>query len=243
MDQNNNGTPAPVAPVTASSDKKTPTAAIIIAALVVAGGIVAAVLLSQNKSSDGGEKKDETSEEKKVKNPAADDSAYTVKINGKTFTAGDKVSSLEEAGYAVRESVKNEKVPAGKYLLLIGGGSVYNKDEDVSISFTPYNDTEESLTIPNAKLGKITIEKSTLEKKQAIFEKIEFYGGIKLGSTREELVKAFGEPTSATERESYDGSKYETIEYKDKVYKKFEFKIEEGVVTEMEWTNYGDLAK
>lgn len=241
MDQNNNGTPAPVTPTT---DKKTPTAAIVIAALVVAGGIVAAVLLSQNKgSSSDGEKKDGTSQEKTVKKPATDDSAYTVKINGKTFTAGDKVSALEEAGYAVRESVKNEKVPAGKYLLLIGGGSVYNKEDDASISFTPYNDTEESLTIPNAKLGKITIEKSTLEKKQAIFEKIEFYGGIKLGSTREELIKVFGEPTEATERESYDGSKYETIEFKDKVFKKFEFKIEEGVVTEMEWTNYGDLAK
>ena len=228
--------------------------AIIVAALIIAGGIVAAVLLipqltGSNNNGDNNENTSQNADDNKkddddndgYSDPAKVDEAYAIKIGGKKYTFRSKLSDLSESGYEVNEKVKDEKVPAGKYMIMIGGGYLTNKSDDTDIKVTPYNDSSDDTTFPNAMLGSVTISDAYDEDEQAVLEKIEFYGGIHLGSSRKDLVKVFGEPTESKEYDNYKGGKYEKIEYQDKTWKKFEFKVEDGKVTEMSWTNYGKL--
>ena len=69
------------------------------------------------------------------------------------------------------------------------------------------------------------------DKKAADFE---VYGGIKLGSTEEELKKAFGEPESALEGEpSTHYYRYTS----DEIYRSYTFALQDGKVTNIEWKN------
>ncbi len=227
--------------------------AIIVAALIIAGGIVAAVLLipqltGGNNNGDNNENTSQNADDNKkdddndgYSDPAKVDDAYFIKIDGKKYTFRSKLSDLSESGYEVNEKVKDEKVPAGKYMIMIGGGYLSNKADDTDFKVTPYNDSSEDTTFPDAMLGSVTISDAYDEDEQAVLEKIEFYGGIHLGSSRKDLVKVFGEPTESKEYDNYKGGKYEKIEYQDKTWKEFEFKVEDGKVTEMTWTNYGKL--
>ncbi len=233
--------------------------AIIVAAVIIAGGVVAAILLlpqltkgDDNNSNDsnssqtadnndGDNNNDDNGNDGKFSKPAKVDDAYFVKIGKKKYTFRSKLSDLSESGYEVNSKVENEKVPAGKYMIMIGGGYLSNKTDDTSIKVTPYNDSNSDTTFPNAMLGSVTISDTYDKDEQAILEKIEFYGGIHLGSSREDLIEAFGEPDESKEYDNYKGGKYEKIEYSAKTWKKFEFQVEDGKVTEMEWTNYGDL--
>ena len=212
--------------------------AIIAAALVIAGGVVAAILLINN-ANKGGDGDQEIAQD--ISEPYKNDKAYFIKIDGKVFTNQSKIKDLGKVGYNYNSRVEDQNVPAGKYMIMIGGGSVSNSDKGTSFSITPYNDGSESVKFPEAKLGKVTITTSTIAKAQAEYEKMEVYGGIHLGSTREDVIKAFGEPTDSHEYNNYNGGKYEKIEFQDKTWKEYEFKIEEGKVTEIVWTNYGEL--
>ena len=213
---------------------------IIAGALVIAGGTVAAILIINNANNGGSSEGGDQEIAQDISEPYKDDKAYFVKINGKTFTNKSQIKDLTKAGYEASKYSKGTNVKVNGYVF---GGSVSNSDNGTSLSVNPYNDGEEKVTFEEGKLGHIEIRSSIIEKTQAIYEKIEIYGGIHLGSTRKEVEKAFGKPTDEHEYENYDGSKYQKLEYKDKVYKKFEFKIDDGVVTEMSWTNYGGLNK
>ena len=74
--------------------------------------------------------------------------SYFISIDGKKFYAGDKISDLESAGYTVRKSEANEKVPANKYM--IGAGHMVTKDNKSSFSVTPYNNTGSSVNVSEA---------------------------------------------------------------------------------------------
>ena len=213
---------------------------IIVGALVIAGGVVAAILIINNANNGGGEGGEQEIAEE-VSEPYKNDKAYFLKIDGKAFTNQSKIKDLGKVDYNYRSTVENQNVPAGKYMLMIGGGYVNNSDKGTSIAITPYNDGSDSVKFPEAKLGKITLTATTVAKAQAEYEKMKIYGGIHLGSTRKEVEKAFGEPTDEHEYDNYKGGKYQKLEYKDKTWKLFEFKIEDGIVTELSWTNYGKL--
>lgn len=181
-------------------------------------------------------------EEKTSGNVAADDSAYFVKIDGKKFTYQSKLSDFETVGYKTNEKLADETISAGKYAIMMGGGSLTNVDNNTSFSITPYNDGSEDVKFPSAKLGKITIEKDTFhEEKNEVYNTFEFYGGIKLGTSEEDLKKIFGEPTSSREAKDYKDNPYTVYEYQDKTWKEFEFTVMEGKVTKIVWTNYGKI--
>lgn len=220
--------------------------AIIVAALIIAGGAVAAVIiLNNNNGNNGGSSENGgTSEnggnngggETKISNPYKSDSAYFVKIGDNKYTFENKLGDLSESGYEISKYVTDKTVPAGKYMIMIGGGTLTNSKKGSYMSITPYNDGGETVKFADAKLGKVNIRKSSISSVQEELASMEFYGGIHLGSTLEELKAAFGEPT-----DSHDYSSYEQYEYQDKTFKKFEFQIEDGVITEITWTNYGGL--
>lgn len=230
--------------------------AIIVAALIIAGGVVAAILLipqltkGDSNNSDSSQTADDNGgngnnggkkESGKYSKPAKVDGAYFIKIDGKKYTFRSKLSDLSESGYEVDERVKDQKVPAGKYMIMIGGGRLTNEENDADFSITPYNDSSDDTTFSEAMLGSVTISDAYDEDEQAILEGIEFYGGIHLGSSRKELIDVFGKPTDTHKYDNYKGGEYEKIEFKDQTWKKFEFKVEDDKVTEMAWTNYGKL--
>ena len=213
----------------------------VIVALVV--GVSVYFITRGDSGKTDGDKKDETSQEEKTfSNPADEDAAYTIKISGKTFSYKSKLEDLEEVDLYVRDSVKDEKAKAGKYMIMFGGGSLVNEKKDLSLTFTPYNDGKEDVKLPEAKLGKVTVSKDSDDEKNEEYSKWTFYGGIHLGSTEKELLEVFGKPASERESEDYKGNKNTKYEFRGSVYQKFEFTVTEGKVTEMSWTNYGKLA-
>ena len=125
---------------------------------------------------------------------------------------------------------------------MFGGGSLYNKDSETSLNFTPYNDDTEDVKLPSAKLGKVTVSHTGNSTKDAIYESWTFYGGIHLGSTEDELLEQFGNPYDKKEAEDYNGDPNTKYDFRGSTIQKFEFTVKEGVVSEMSWTNYGMLA-
>lgn len=246
--------------------------AIIVAALVIAGGIVAAILIINNNNGDKKDDKessqqtskkddeeekleeeedeDEEEEEEVDKEEEEDDStstetaysytsndAYFVKINGKKYDFNSTLSEVENSGFKLSSQAKEKTVKSGQYLILIGGGTRLTKG-DAGIGFTPYNDGNDTVSVSKAKLGSVSVNTTSLESAQSVLKKITFNGGIHLGSSVDALKKAFGTPTKL------DTASYgDTYEYKASTYKKFTFKVKEGVVTEISWTNYGKFAQ
>lgn len=162
--------------------------------------------------------------------------AYFVKINGKKYNFNNTLSEVENSGFKLSSAAKEKTVKSGQYLILIGSGTRLTKG-DAGISYTPYNDGNDTVSVSKAKLGSVSVNSSSLESAQSVLKKITFNGGIHLGSTVAQLKKAFGEPTKL-DRASYG----DTYEYKASTYKKFTFKVKDGVVTEISWTNYGKFA-
>lgn len=162
--------------------------------------------------------------------------AYFVKINGKKYNFNNTMSDVEKSGFKMSSQAKEKTVKSGQYLILMGGGTRLTKG-DAGLGYTPYNDGSSTVSISDAKLGSISVNSTTLESAQSVLKKITFNGGIHLGSTVAQLKKAFGEPTKL-DQASYG----DTYEYKASTYKKFTFRVKDGVVTEISWTNYGKFA-
>ena len=162
--------------------------------------------------------------------------AYFVKINGKKYNFNNTLSEVKNSGFKLSSAAKEKTVKSGQYLILIGSGTRLTKG-DAGISYTPYNDGNDTVSVSKAKLGSVSVNSSSLESAQSVLKKITFNGGIHLGSTVAQLKKAFGEPTKL-DQASYG----DTYEYKASTYKKFTFKVKDGVVTEISWTNYGKFA-
>lgn len=244
--------------------------AIIVAALVIAGGVVAAILIINNNNGDKKddkessqqtskkddeeeklEEEDEDDEEEEVEEEEEEDDststetaysytsndAYFVKINGKKYDFNSTLSEVENSGFKLSSQAKEKTVKSGQYLILIDGGTRLTKG-DAGIGFTPYNDGSDTVSVSKAKLGSVSVNTTSLESAQSVLKKITFNGGIHLGSSVDALKKAFGAPTKL------DTASYgDTYEYKASTYKKFTFKVKEGVVTEISWTNYGKFAQ
>ena len=245
--------------------------AIIVAALVIAGGVVAAILIVNNngdKKDDETSKQESKKDDKKLdeiddeededeeeeedendEDEEEDDNlsetaysytsndAYFVKINGKKYDFNSTLSEVENSGFKLSSQAKEKTVKSGQYLILIGGGTRLTKG-DAGIGFTPYNDGSDTVSVSKAKLGSVSVNTTSLESAQSVLKKITFNGGIHLGSSVDALKKAFGTPTKL------DTASYgDTYEYKASTYKKFTFKVKEGVVTEISWTNYGKFAQ
>lgn len=242
--------------------------AIIVAALILAGGAVAAVLIitnpfgwgkddkgtSQQEDKKDDEKKsdDKKDDDKKdddddddtddsddavISKPYTSNDAYYIKIDGKKYNFNNTITEVEASGFKMHSQAKDQKVPAGGYLILIGGSRLTNSDS-VGFGYTPYNDGNEKISVADAKLGGISITTPLNDDAKATLKKITVYGGIHIGSSLADLKKVFGEATE-TKTASYG----DTYEYKDSTYRKFTFKVKDGVVDEISWTNYGSLVK
>lgn len=162
------------------------------------------------------------------------DKNYFISINGEKYYAGDKIEDFENEDLAIKSSEGKEELPANKYM--IGAGSIQNEDGETIFRVTPYNTKNSKIKVSEAVIGGVTIGGlyADYDELKELGIKIEVYGGIKLGSTEEEVKKVFGEPES-----EYEGKNFKTATYDSKeTYRKYEFKYDEdGKVTTIEWQN------
>jgi hypothetical protein len=186
---------------------------------------------------DEDEDEDEDTGKVATDKPYTKNNAYFISINGKKYDFNNTITEVEKSGFKMHAQAKDQQVPAGGYLILIGGSRLTDSDSD-GFSYTPYNDGKEKIPVSKAKLGSVTIRTPYSDSAKAKFNKITVYGGIHVGSTLAQLKAAFGEPTNKTEASYGD-----TYEYKDSTYRKYSFSIKNGVVDEITWTNYGSLVR
>lgn len=159
---------------------------------------------------------------------------YYVIINGTKFMVGDKIANLTSIGLSRDEDSLDETIGTNTYL--IGGGSIYDSDNNRVMYVTPYNDTDSTITVEDAVLGGITIGSTRYSyiKDYEFALNAEVYGGIKLGSTKEELVAAFGEPTRTYAMDGTTTYYYNSEE----TYRNYKFYVDDnGKVSEIYWQN------
>ena len=190
-----------------------------------------------DKKDDDDDDDTDDSDDAVISKPYTSNDAYYIKINGKKYNFNNTITEVEASGFKMHSQAKDQKVPAGGYLILIGGSRLTDGDSN-GFGYTPYNDGKEKITVAEAKLGSITLTTPSSDKAKDVIKKITVYGGIHIGSSLSDLKKVFGEATE-TKTASYG----DTYEYKDSTYRKYSFKVKDGVVDEITWTNYGSLVK
>lgn len=167
-----------------------------------------------------------------------DNDIYFVKINGTKFKAGDKVSNVSKIGLKQKEKDLKQAIPSNRYLMAT---SIVNDSNKEIFKVVPLNSTEQTITYADSVIGGIELGDYNYNKisQDTLSYDLEFVGGIKLGSSYEDVLKVFGEPDFKSEREAKELlPAYTSISYSSG-YKGFEFIIDDsGKVSQIEWKNY-----
>ncbi len=152
-----------------------------------------------------------------------DDDIYFFMIDDWMYMAGEEVRYFEETGYELLGG--DNQVPAGE---IDGGGVALLGDNIPKFQVTVYNPTDAAITRAESAIGGFKVRKDTATD-EAVRE-AEVYGGIRIGSSREDVEIAFGEPTRTMDNLYV----YRTAD-PDKYYK-FTFD-EDWEVSIIEWRN------
>ena len=186
---------------------------------------------TKTETKEGTDSKTETKKNAKNTDFLNDDKSYFISIDGKKYYAGDKITDLAKAGFTLRENEKAGNAPAGKYV--IGAGNLVNSENVICFSITPYNIEDHDLTIGESVIGGFTLSEAYAKKDEKALN-IEVYGGIKLGSTRDEVEKVFGTTDDINDAETYAVYRYHSKE----VYRSYTIRFDENdVVDSIEWKN------
>ena len=161
---------------------------------------------------------------------------YFISIKSKKYKAGDKISSLKEIGLKQKDSVLEEKIKKNTYV--IGAGAILNDAGKRVVNLTPFNPTDDTITVADAVIGGCEVGEYEYSKipQEVLDLNVEVAGGIKLGSTLEDVEKVFGKTDTTYYAESLGYTKYT---YKSKkVYRSYEFTIgKDGKVAKIYWQN------
>lgn len=214
----------------------------IVVAVIVAAVVACVIIFTNNNnntttSSNGNQENGNSSvSENKDVDAIDNNDNYYVSIKGKKFKVGDKISDLKEVGLKQQDRVLSEKVKKNTYV--IGAGSILNDAGKRVINLTPYNPTDDTITVADAVIGGCEVGDYLYSKidKEVLDLDVEVGGGIKLGSTLEDVKKVFGETDTTYTAESLGYTKYT---YKSKkIYKSYEFTIDkDGKVSKIYWQN------
>lgn len=161
---------------------------------------------------------------------------YYVKIKGQKFNAGDKISDVSKVGLEQDSRVLSEKVAKNTYM--IGAGRIYDSNKKIVCNLTPYNSTDSEITVADSVIGGVEVGDYQYDKisEEVLALDIEIVGGIKLGSSYDDVKKVFGETDKVYESETLG---YKTYTYKSKeIYRSYEFTIDkDGKVSKIRWQN------
>lgn len=206
--------------------------------VVLAVIFVAVKLVREKKENDYSDNSNVSSTEKKYS--IEDNEVYFIKINGKVFKAGDKISNVSQVGLKQKDSDLNKTIPSNRYLLSM---SLLNDNNKSVFKIVPLNSTDKTINVSDAVIGGVEVGDYNYNKitEDTLKLNIEFFGGIKLGSTYEDIVKVLGEPDFETELkadEKYNMPAYKTYTYSSG-YKGFKFIIDDsGKLSQIEWNDY-----
>ena len=207
--------------------------------VVLAVGLVAVILFKggkENNNSDDSKHVSSTEKTYSIK----DNEVYLIKVKGKVFKAGDKISNVSQVGLKPKDSDLNKTIPSNRYLLSM---SLLNDVNKSVFKVVPLNSTDKTINVSDAVIGGVEVGDINYSKipEDTLKLNIEFFGGIKLGSTYEDIVKVFGEPDFENEfkaDEKYNMPAYKTYTYSSG-YKGFKFIIDDnGKVSQIEWNDY-----
>lgn len=215
---------------------------ILISIIAIVGIVVISLIFFKGKNNventNEPNNSDNTSTNKVVS--ITDNDIYYIKINGTKFKAGDKVSNVSKIGLKQKEKDLEKTIPSNRYLLAT---SIINDNNKDIFKVVPLNSTAETIKYSDAVFGGIELGDVNYNKisEETLSFDFEFIGGIKLGSTYDEIVKVFGEPDFKTEikaDEKLNRLAYTTYTYSSG-YKGFKFIIDEsGKTAKIEWNNY-----
>ena len=207
--------------------------------VVLAVGLVAVILFKggkENNNSDDSKHVSSTEKTYSIK----DNEVYLIKVKGKVFKAGDKISNVSQVGLKHQDCDLNKTIPSNRYLLSM---SLLNDVNKSVFKVVPLNSTDKTINVSDAVIGGVEVGDINYSKipEDTLKLNIEFFGGIKLGSTYEDIVKVFGEPDFENEfkaDEKYNMPAYKTYTYSSG-YKGFKFIIDDnGKVSQIEWNDY-----
>ena len=191
-----------------------------------------------NNKEDSSDKKDNKEETATSNNVSAidDNKNYFITIKGEKFNVGDKIADVSKVGLKQSSKVLEEKISKNTYM--IGAGSIYNENDKTVCNMTPYNPTGDTITVADSVIGGVEVGDYQYDKiSQDILDlDIEVCGGIKLGSSYDDVKKIFGETDDVYEAESLGYKKYT---YKsEEVYRYYEFTVDkDGKVSKIYWKN------
>lgn len=161
-----------------------------------------------------------------------DVNSYFFVVNGKKYSAGDKISELASSDLSLNKTGSDKELSANGYL--IGGGAVLNSEKDTVFNITPFNNTDSKVKGSEAVIGGFSLNEYNYED---LSGDIEIYGGITIGTSMDDIKAVFGEPTSTREATSYSGPTY-TYDAEES-YREFNFSFDkEGKVKTISWQNF-----
>ncbi len=156
-------------------------------------------------------------------------SSYFFTIDGKKYSAGDKISTLESSGYHLNKTGAEKELQPNGYLLM--GDSIVDSNDKTVFYATPFNNTKENVKGGDATIGSFSIDSYSYEK---LNKKVEIVNGITIGTSLEDIEAIFGEPTSKTDATEYNGPSY-TYSVTGE-YKSFTFRFDkENKVNSIRW--------
>ena len=167
-----------------------------------------------------------------------DNKLYFVKIGDQTYKVGAKIADLEKAGYIMSDKRRDEELPANRYSM---DTDMKNADGKTLFQVKALNTGTSKVKYAEAELGGFTVGSYNTSKIEAetLALNIEVYGGIKLGGTYDDIVKAFGEPEFSHKSEKSELlPEYMVYKYSSG-YRGFEFIVDDGgKISQISWNNY-----
>lgn len=151
----------------------------------------------------------------------SDKSSYFFIINGQKYTTESLLKDIEMAGFTQDSNAAQTEIQKGSYSLS-GGFFKDSTTGNTIFSVIPVNNSEETVKCADANIGGFYLEEYYYKDYQG---KIEINEGITIGSTLDELIEAFGDPTEKDMRDGYSnlGMLYK---YKVGMFQYFEFEID-----------------
>ena len=163
--------------------------------------------IAEDKKEQADENKDRNKDIEKaetVEGLSDDLYSFQFSLDGKVYTLPCEFKELQDNGWEIEDYTEDFKLAPNQYSI----GTYITKD-GISLSTGFINFSKNEVTLDQCSIGEISIDEY-LEDKHADFS---IAKGIKVGSTRDEVKAAFGEPTESYEGDSTDDYTYSTDIY------------------------------
>ena len=152
-----------------------------------------------------------------------DKNSYYFVINGQKYSTDNTLKDIENSGFVQDANIAQSDIQKGGYSL--NGGTFKDATTGNTIfSVIPVNNTDGTIKCTDANIGGFCLDEYYYKDYP---DKIEVNEGITIGSTVDELISIFGDPTEKDMRDGYDnlGILYK---YKVGMFQYFEFEIDKS---------------